>query len=140
MSGRIIWINFKAPISILERNAVIWCNFLNILQSRFWGRWCWMKFGLLVLRLWPQKFVIIFESLAADLKKVRQTSIWQTVPDFWFICLFYCSSKTYNANAKRKISMSNESELWNHLSYRGLPYLFDVGIQTFKNHYKFSRS
>ena len=41
--------------------------------------------------------VIITESLAANLKKVRQTSVWQVVPKFWFIWLcnryfiFYCT-------------------------------------------------
>ena len=49
-----------------------------------------------ILRLQPRNFVIISESLPANLKKVRQTSVWQTIPKFWFICLFYCSSKTYS--------------------------------------------
>ena len=35
------------------------------------------RFGLWILRLRPQTFVIISESLAANLKKVRQTSVWQ---------------------------------------------------------------
>ena len=29
------------------------------------------------------------------------------------------------------IKKTNKSELWNHLSYRGLPYFFEVGSQTF---------
>ena len=49
-----------------------------------------------ILRLRPRNFAIISESLTANLEKVRQTSVWQTVPKFWFICLFYCSSKTYS--------------------------------------------
>ena len=61
--------------------------FLRPLRSN--DHWCW------ILRLQPWNFAIIPESLAANLEKVRQTSVWQTVPKFWFICLFYCSSKTY---------------------------------------------
>ena len=34
-------------------------------------------------------------------------------------------------SAKRKISKSNKSELWNHLSYRGLPWFLEVGSQTY---------
>ena len=33
---------------------------------------------------------------------------------------------THVSIAKRKISKSNKSELWDRLSYRGLPYLFEV--------------
>ena len=33
-----------------------------------------------------------------------------------------------------------KSELWKHLSYRGLPYFFEVDSQTFRNDYKISRS
>ena len=35
-----------------------------------------------VLRLRPRNFEIISESLAANLEKVRQTSVCQTVPKF----------------------------------------------------------
>ena len=38
------------------------------------------------------------------------------------------------------IAKSNKSELWNRLSYRGLPYLFEVGSQSFRNDCKLSRS
>ena len=40
---------------------------------------CW------ILRLWPWNFAIKSESLPANLKKVRQIVVWQTVPHFWFI-------------------------------------------------------
>ena len=43
------------------------------------------------------------------------------------------------SNAKRKISMSNKSELCNCLSYRGLSYFSKVGSQTLRNDYKISR-
>ena len=49
-----------------------------------------------ILRLPPQNFAIISKRLAANLEKVRQTSVWQTETKFWSICLFYCSSKPYS--------------------------------------------
>ena len=62
--------------------------FLRTLRSKDDRGW--------ILRLRPQNFAIISESLATNHEKVRQTSLWQTVPKFWFIRLFYCSSKTYS--------------------------------------------
>ena len=38
------------------------------------------------------------------------------------------------------IEKSTKSELWNRLSYRGLPYHFEVRSQTFRNDCKISRS
>ena len=38
------------------------------------------------------------------------------------------------------IAKSNKSELWNRLSYRSLPYLFEVRSQTLRNNCKISRS
>ena len=35
--------------------------------------------------------------------KIRQTSVWQMVPKVWFICHFYCFSKTVST-AKRRIN------------------------------------
>ena len=40
---------------------------------------------------------------------------------------FYC---TLVSIAKGNIAKSNKSELWNRLSYRGLPYHFEVRSQT----------
>ena len=47
---------------------------------------------------------------------------------------------THVSIAKRKISKSNKSELWDRLSYRDLPYCFEIGSQTFRNDCKISRS
>ena len=47
-----------------------------------------------ILRLGPWKFAIVPESLAPKLEKVRQTSVWQTVPKFWFIWLWYLSYRS----------------------------------------------
>ena len=43
--------------------------------------------------------------------------------------IFYC---TLVSNAKGNIAKSNKSELWNRLSYRSLPYLFDMRSQTLR--------
>ena len=41
--------------------------------------------------------------------------------------IFYC---TLVSNAKGNLAKSNKSELWNRLSYRSLPYLFEVRSQS----------
>ena len=87
-------------------------TFLRSLRSI--DDWCW------ILRLWPQNFAIVPESLAPILKKVRQTS---KVLIYFLLNYLQEYSKIWN------IAKSNKSELWNHLSYRGLPYLFDLWPQ-----------
>ena len=56
-----------------------------------------------------------------------------TVADYFLYFIFYC---ILVSNAKGNIAKSNKSELWNRLSYRGLPYLFEVRSQTFRNNCK----
>ena len=90
--------------------------FLRPLRSK--DNRCW------ILRLQPRNFVIISENLTANLKKVRQTSVWQMVPKFF---LHYLQEYSLRNNKKGK-----KAELWNHLSYRGLIYFFEVGSQTFR--------
>ena len=51
--------------------------------------------------------------------------------------IFYC---TLVSNVKGNIAKSNKSELRNCLSYKGLPYLFEVRCQTFSNNCKILRS
>ena len=51
--------------------------------------------------------------------------------------IFYC---TLVSNAKGNLAKSNKSELWNRLSHRGLPYLFEVRSQSVRNDFKISRS
>ena len=51
--------------------------------------------------------------------------------------IFYC---TLVSNAKGNLAKSNKSELWNRLSYRGLPYHFEVRSQSFRNDCQISRS
>ena len=65
------------------------------------------------MRLGPRNFVISFESLAANLERVRQTSVGQMVPKFFFIVPQRLALVN---NAKRKISKSNKSGLWNCMS------------------------
>ena len=53
-----------------------------------------------------------FKSLAPSLEKVRQTSVWQTFPKFWFFWLWYISfcitykSKSLRNNKKRQINQN----------------------------------
>ena len=51
--------------------------------------------------------------------------------------IFYC---THVSNAKGNVAKSNKSELWNRLSYRGLPYHFEVRSQSVRNDCKSWRS
>ena len=50
---------------------------------------------------------------------------------------FYC---TLVSNAKGNLAKSNKSELWYHLSYRGLPYHFEVRRKSVRNDCKILRS
>ena len=89
-----------AFVSILPKSCSHLMQFLRPLRSK--DNWGW------ILRLRPWNFVIISESLAAYLEKVRQTFVWQTVPKFWFIWLWYLSfcitykSKSLRNNKKDK--------------------------------------
>ena len=51
--------------------------------------------------------------------------------------MFYC---TLVSNAKGNVAKSNKSELLNRLSYRGLPYHFEVRRKSVRNDCKISRS
>ena len=86
------------------------------------------------LRLQPQNIVISSDILAANLEKVRLTSLWFQSSDL-FVFFIVPQRPTLVHNARRKISKSNKPELWNRLSYRGLPYFFRVGSQTFRTDY-----
>ena len=46
-----------------------------------------------ILRFRPWKFLANSKMLSVNLENVRQASVCQTVPKFWFICLFYSFSK-----------------------------------------------
>ena len=135
-----LYLQFIAPINLWNKcidlrlfSKYLRVPFLRPLRSK--DDRCW------ILRLWPWNLAIISESLAANLEKVRQTSVWQTVPKFWLFDFFIVPQRlTLVSNAKRKISKSNKSELWNRLSYRGLLYFFEVRSQTFRNNCKISRS
>ena len=54
--------------------------------------------------------------------------------------LYFIFYYTLVSNAKGNLAKSNKSELWNHLSYRGLPYQFQVRSQSFRNNCQISRS
>ena len=58
-----------------------------------------------------------------------------------YLTLLYCLLHYLHEYSKIwNIAKSNKSELWNRLSYRGLPYLFEVRSQTLKNNVTLSRS
>ena len=104
----------------LRSNDLGWLNF-EVVTSKVWH--CFSKFGSS-----PQKGKV--DLCTTNGSKVL---IYLTLQYFKFYC-------THVSNAKGNIAKSNKSELWNHLSYRGLPYLFDVGSQTFRNNSEISRS
>ena len=93
---------------------------------------CW------ILRLWPRNFAIISESLAANLEKVRQTSVWQTVPKFWFIWLWYLSFcityKDFEDNKKDKWIQTLEPFVIQRsaLPFRGWQPNFQKWLQNFE--------
>ena len=66
---------------------------------------CW------ILRLWTWNLVIISERLAANLEKVMQTSVWQTIPKFWFICLFLLFLKIQHRSSFDLNDLENGSSL-----------------------------
>ena len=94
---------------IYGRNRIIQWHFLKILTWVFRGH-C-------------GRSMLNFE---ADDAKVL---IYLTFMFYW----------TLVSNAKGNIAKSRKSELWNCLSYRGLPYLFENRNQTFRNNWKISR-
>ena len=59
--------------------------------------------------------------------------IYLTLPCLLFNC-------TLVSNANESIAKSNKSENWNRLSYRGLPYHFEVRKKSVRNDCKISRS
>ncbi len=104
----------------LRSNDLGWLNF-EVATSKVWH--CFSKFGSS-----PRKGKV--DLCTTNGSKVM---IYLTLQYFKFYC-------THVSNAKGNIAKSNKSELWNRLSYRGLPYLFEVRSQTLKNNITLSRS
>jgi hypothetical protein len=102
--GRLVFCNIYHSylLSIFGRFGIIWGYFLKYLRSLFLRPLRSKNDRGWILRLRPWNFAIISESLAANLEIVRQTFVWQTVPKFWFICLFHCSSNTYSCKCCKK--------------------------------------
>ena len=73
-------------------------------------------------------FVATTSKSKADLCKTNGSKVLIYLTFLYFI--FYC---TLVSNAKGNLAKSNKSELWNRLSYRGLPYHFEVRSQSFRN-------
>ena len=91
-----------------------------------------------ILRLWPLKFCNHSWQFGSSPQKGKidlcmtngsKVLIYLTLLNF----IFYC---TLVSNAKGNLAKSNKSELLNRLSYRGLPYHFEVRSQTFRNECK----
>ena len=85
-----------------------------------------------ILRLQPQnfenhkiKFGFSPQNGKVDLCTTNGSKVLIYLTFLYFI--FYC---TLVSNAKGNLAKSNKSELWNRLSYRGLPYLFEVRSQS----------
>ena len=114
---------FKFSLGPFEVVEVEWRSMLNFeaATSKFCN--CSWKFGSS-----PRKGKV-------DLCMTNGSKVLIYLTLLYFI--FYC---TLVSNAKGNIAKSNKSELWNRLSYRGLPYLFEVRSQTFRNNCKISRS
>ena len=94
----------------LRSNDLGWSNF-EVATSKVWH--CFSKFGSS-----PQKGKV-------DLCTTNGSKVLIYLTFLYFI--FYC---TLVSNAKGNLAKSNKSELWNRLSYRGLPYLFEVRSQS----------
>ena len=80
-----------------------------------------------ILRLSLRIFLTNSESLAGVWLPMLKKYVWQTVTKFDF---FFATLTTVSPWGT--IKKSNQSEFWNCLSYRGLPYFFEVGSQTFR--------
>jgi hypothetical protein len=80
-----------AIFSIYGKNGIIPWHFFWILSWAFQGRWGRMKMEVEFLRLRPRNFAIIPDTFSPHLRMVRYTSVYQTVPKFWFIWLCYIS-------------------------------------------------
>ena len=113
MPGRNIWINFEAPQQCIRhinpwKKCSNFMQFLKYLAEPFLRPLMSKDVQCWILRLQPRNFAIISESLAANLEEVRQTSVWQTVPKFWFSWLWHLSfcitykSKSLRNNKKDK--------------------------------------
>ena len=131
-----------AILSIYGRNRINpWHFFLNShlglsRLSRSNDNWCW------ILRLRPRnfenhkiKFGFSPQNGKVDLCTTNGSKVLIYLTFLYFI--FYC---TLVSNAKGNLAKSNKSELWNRLSYRGLPYHFEVRSQSFRNDCKSWRS
>ena len=112
---------FKFSLWPFEVVEVEWRSMLNFeaATSKFWN--CSWDFGFS-----PRKSKV-------DLCMTNGSKLLNYLTLLYFI--FYC---TLVSNAKGNLAKSNKSELWNRLSYRGLPYLFEVRSQTLRNNCQIS--
>ena len=88
-------LKFIPPINIWKIwiDLRLFSKYLHVPLLRSKDNQCW------ILRLRTRNFVIISESVAANLKKVKRTSVWPKVLIYWS---FLCSSKTYSCKSCNK--------------------------------------
>ena len=120
--------------SIFGTNALIWGYFPNYLQHCFWGHW---GQRMIEVEFWAcdMKFCNHFESLANKFIVSWICTIQYEVIKWITNQLLYM----------HKIFQMNFCHMYvqwypGYDSYRGLPYFFEVGSQTFKNDCKILRS
>ena len=66
---------------------MIWGYFKNICVCRYWGHWG----QILNFEAATSKICNHFWKFGCRLEELRHTSVWQTVPKFWFIWLWHYS-------------------------------------------------
>ena len=106
-------------------------TFFKILTLAFQGRWGRLTYDV---EFWgcDLKILQLFQKVWL-LTSSSKVLIYLNLLYF----IFYC---TLVSIVKGNIAKSNKSELRNCLSYKGLPYLFEVRCQTFSNNCKILRS
>ena len=96
------------------------------------------------LMSWSTKTILKMFGLAVfEVKELSMLNFEVTISKicnhFWKFDIFIFAILT-RISLWGTIKKTNKSELWNRLSYRGPPYFFVVGSQTFRNYCKILRS
>ena len=130
--------------SIFGTNALILGYFQKFWTCRFWGHggqrfdvwghWGCVEVTTSKFQNHSWKFGCQPRKGKADLCMTNGSRVL-----IYLSFLIFPQRPTLASTAKRKVSKSNKSELWNRLTHRGLPYLFEIGSQTFRNDSEISR-
>ena len=124
-----------AIFSIYGKNGIIpWHFFLNsqlgLSRSLRSNDLRWLNFEAATSKFGNHSWTFGFSSQRGkvDLCMTNGSKVLIYLTLLYFI--FYC---TLVSIAKGNIAKSNKSEFWNPLSYRGLPYHFEVRRKSFRN-------